>query len=166
MPIEMTIHGFTLDTLTQKPVLLLKNKKEDFTLPIWISSAEAVSIAAELVTRDLTAQSGRRELLSLLLNHTGMSVTRITLDSVNDGIFMASLWLSHEGNEQRVEVRGGDAIVASLKFHLPIVVAEEVVAQASTLALSDEAVAREHDARRFVDYLDNLNPGDLGKYPM
>ena len=41
-----------------------------------------------------------------------------------------------------------------------------MVAQASTRALSDESVAREYDARRFVDYLENLNPGDLGKYPM
>lgn len=166
MAIEMTITGFTLDTLTQKPVLLLKNSSEDFTLPIWISSAEAVSIAAELVSRDLSNQSGRQELLSLLLAKTGVAIKRITLDSVTDGVFTASLWLSQQGKEVRVEVRGGDAIIASLKFQLPIMVEEEVVAQASTRALSDESVAREYDARRFVDYLENLNPGDLGKYPM
>lgn len=166
MAIEMTISGFTLDTLTQKPVLLLKNSSEDFTLPIWISSAEAVSIAAELVSRDLSAQSGRQELMSLLLTRTGMAVKRITIDSVSDGVFLASLWLSLDGKEMRVEVRGSDAIIASLKFHLPIMVDEAVVAQASTRALTDESVAREHDARRFVDFLENLNPGDLGKYPM
>jgi hypothetical protein len=34
------------------------------------------------------------------------------------------------------------------------------------LAMADETIARENDARRFVDFLENLDPADLGKYPM
>jgi hypothetical protein len=44
--------------------------------------------------------------------------------------------------------------------------ADEVMARASMLAMTDEKIARENDARRFVDFLENLDPSDLGKYPM
>jgi hypothetical protein len=45
-------------------------------------------------------------------------------------------------------------------------VADDVMARASVLAMTDETIARENDARRFVDFLENLDPTDLGKYPM
>jgi hypothetical protein len=45
-------------------------------------------------------------------------------------------------------------------------VADEVMARGSMLAMNDETIARENDARRFIDFLENLQPADLGKYPM
>ncbi|HEY6839449.1 MAG TPA: bifunctional nuclease family protein, partial [Geobacteraceae bacterium] len=69
-------------------------------------------------------------------------------------------------DEFRVDVRTCEALIASLKYEVPVLVSEEVVARASTIALEDATIAEENDARRFVDYLEKLNPADLGKYPM
>jgi hypothetical protein len=41
-----------------------------------------------------------------------------------------------------------------------------VVMRASLLDLKDATSVRENDARRFADFLENLDPDEMGKYPM
>jgi bifunctional DNase/RNase len=163
---KMKVFGFTLDTIAQRPVVILKDAEDLNTVPIWIGSLEAVSIAAELVSCDLSSQNGRGDLLSLLMEKLAMGVTMISIDTLHDGVFTASVTFSCEGGDISVSVRPYEALVISLKYKLPVMVADEVMARASMLAMADETIARENDARRFVDFLENLDPADLGKYPM
>jgi len=163
---EMKVFGFTLDTLAHRPVVILKDAADVNTVPIWISSQEAVSIVAELISRDVSTQNGRDDLLSLLLEKMSMSMARVSIDGLNDGVFSAAVIFHKEGGEVRIDVRPYEALIISLKYRLPVMVADEVMARASMWALSDEAIASENDARRFVDFLESLDPADLGKYPM
>ena len=163
---KMKVFGFTLDTIAQRPVVILKDAEDLNTVPIWIGSLEAVSIAAELVSCDLSSQNGRGDLLSLLMEKLAMGVTTISIDTLHEGVFTASVTFRSEDGEISVSVRPYEALVISLKYKLPVMVADEVMARASMLAMADETIARENDARRFVDFLENLDPADLGKYPM
>jgi bifunctional DNase/RNase len=163
---KMKVFGFTLDTIAQRPVVILKDAEGNNTVPIWISSLEAASIAAELISCDVSSQSGRGDLLSALLEKMGMSVATISIDNLHDGVFTASVRFSSEGGEIRLDVRPFEALIISLKYKQPVMVADEVMARASMLAMDDETIARENDARRFVDFLENLDPAELGKYPM
>lgn len=163
---EMTVFGFTFDGIAQRPVVILKDAKGNTTVPIWISLMEAVSIAVELISRDITSRSGRSDLLSMLLDKLHYKVAGLTIDSLHDGVFSAAVRFVRDGEEMVVEVRLCEALILALKYQLPVMVADEVVAMASTVAMSDEKVAKEADARRFVDFLESLDPADLGKYPM
>jgi bifunctional DNase/RNase len=163
---KMKVFGFTLDTLAHRPVVILKDAEDTHTIPIWISSLEAVSIAAELISCDLSSHHGRGDLLSLLLVKMAMGVARISIDGLNDGVFTASVTFQRENGEVRINVRPSEALIISLKYKLPVMVADEVMSRASMLAMTDETIARENDARRFVDFLESLDPADLGKYPM
>ena len=163
---KMKVFGFAYDAIAQRPMVILKDSEETNTVPIWIGSLEAVSIVAELISCDLSSQNGRGDLLSMLLEKMAMQVTMITIDSLNDGVFAASVTLSGKGDEIRIDVRPYEALIISLKYKLPVMLADEVMARASMLAMTDEKIARENDARRFVDFLENLDPSDLGKYPM
>ena len=163
---KMKVFGFTLDTLAHRPVVILKDGEDTHTIPIWISSLEAVSIAAELINGDMSSQNGRVDLLSLLLEKITMEVTAISIDSLNDGVFTASVTFRKKNGEVRINVRPSEALIISLKYKLPVLVADDVMARASMLAMTDETIARENDARRFVDFLEHLDPAELGKYPM
>ena len=163
---KMKVFGFTLDTIAQRPVVILKDAEDNNTVPIWISSLEAASIAAELISCDVSSQNGRGDLLSALLEKMGMGVATISIDNLRDGVFTASVGFSSEGGEIRLDVRPYEALIISLKYKQPVMVADEVMARASMLAMDDETIARENDARRFVDFLENLDPAELGKYPM
>jgi len=162
---KMKVFGFAYDAIAQRPMVILKDSEETNTVPIWIGSLEAISIAAELISSDLSSQNGRGDLLSMLLGKMAMQVTMITIDSLNDGVFAASVTLSGK-SEMKIDVKPYEALIISLKYKLPVMLADEVMSRASMLAMTDEKIARENDARRFVDFLENLDPADLGKYPM
>jgi bifunctional DNase/RNase len=163
---EMRVFGFTLDPLAQRPVVILKDAGENNSIPIWIGSMEAVSIVAELISSDISTKSGGGSLLSKVLEKIGMRMTRISLDSLNDGVFSATVALEGKNGVISLDVRPYEALAASLKYDLPVMVADEVIAQGSMIAMNDDSIARETDARRFIDFLEKLDPADLGKYPM
>lgn len=163
---EMTVHGFALDSIAQIPLVLLKDGDGKITLPIWISSMEAVTVAAELINRDAMSQSGTRDLLSLLLDQLNVSIDRITIEGLSETLFDAYVLFSRDGDSIRVKVRSCEAVVMALKYSMPILVADEVFEQASMLDVGDEHGFGDNAAGRFVDFLESLDPKDMGKYPM
>ena len=163
---KMNVFGFTLDPIAQRPVVILKDVEDVNTIPIWIGSMEAVSIAAELISKDISSHSDRGDLLSKLLEKMDMKVTMISIDTLNDGVFSATVTICCEESEIRLNVRPYEALIISLKYKMPVMVADEVMARGSMLAMNDETIARENDARRFIDFLENIEPSALGKYPM
>lgn len=162
MYLEMTVFGFAIDSIANRPMVILKDAKDSNTIPIWLATSEALSIAAELILWDC----GRRDLLTLLMENTETEIGSIAIDGVNEGVFSAMVKFFRDGEELRVDVRPCEAIIAALKYKMPIMVAEEVLERASVLALNNEELARENNARRFVEFLENLDPAALGKYPM
>lgn len=166
MYLEMSVFGFTMDSLASKPVVILKDAKGANTIPIWISATEAFAIAAELVLWDGSTNSRVKDLMALFLEKSGTEIRAITIDGLNNGVFTASVKFLRGDEEFRVEVRPCEAIMAALKYKLPILVAEEVLQRASVVVMNDEELAGENNARRFAEFLENLDPTTLGKYPM
>lgn len=166
MYLEMTVFGFTMDSLAGRPVVILKDAKDSNTVPIWLSTSEALSIAAELMLWDSSGRSGRKDLMTLLLENTGTEIGSIVIEGLSDGVFTALVMFLRNGEELPVAVRPCEAIITALKYKMPIRVAEEVLQRASVLAMSDEELARENNVRRFTEFLENLDPATLGKYPM
>lgn len=167
MYLEMTVFGFALDAIAQMPVILLKDAEEKHTVPVWISTSESVTFAAEFVGREVSLRKGRRDLLSSLMERLGMSISSIVIESLRDGVFTSSArLLTAEGEEVRVEIHVGEAMLLSLKHRMPVQVASELLTQVSTLDMTEDGIAQETNARRFVDFLDQLDPTTLGKYPM
>ncbi len=163
---EMTVHGFALDSIAQMPLVLLKDGNEEITLPIWISSMEAVTVAAELINRDAIAQSGSRDLMTLLFEKLRVTIERITLEGLSDTSFEAYLYFSRDGNSVRIKLRSCEAVVLALKYSMPILVADDVFEKASMLDVGDEHGFGDNPAGRFVDFLESLDPKDMGKYPI
>ncbi|GFO69475.1 hypothetical protein GMLC_30540 [Geomonas limicola] len=166
MYIEMKVFGFALDSIAQMPMILLKDAEENHTIPVWIGTSESVSFAAEFVGREVALRNGRKDLLGSLLERLEMHIVGIFIEDLTDGAFTASVRLgAADGEELRVEVHVSEAMLLSLRYRMPVQVACELLEQASTLDMSD-AIAEETNARRFIDFLDQLDPTTLGKYPM
>jgi bifunctional DNase/RNase len=167
MFLEMKVYGFALDAIAQMPVIILKDAEEKHAVPVWINASEAVAFAAELVGRDVSSRSGRKDLFNSLVERLGLSVSSIAIESLRGGVFTASVrLLSAEGKEMRLELHVSEAMLVSIKYRLPVMVNREILTQVSTLDMNEEGFARENNARRFVDFLDHLEPSSMGKYPM
>ncbi len=163
---EMKIFGFALDAIAQMPVIILKDTAGENSVPIWISTQESVSLAVELIGRDISSRSGRSDLLTALMQRIGMRIETIAIESLRDGVFGASVKFGGRSRKHSVGVSVGEAMMAALKYHLPVMVHEDVVKQAPTFDLNEGRLSREYDASRFVDFLENLDPAAMGKYPM
>lgn len=166
MYLLMQVYGFTLDSIAQMPVVLLKDAEEKHTLPIWINSLEAVSIAAEMISRDVSVESGCADLLTKLLAQMNLKVDKITIDDLKDGVFDATILFAREAEVVKVTASPSEALVMALKYGMPLHISLHVLAQAATVQASDEIIFDDTDGRRFVDFLENLDPKDLGRYPM
>lgn len=167
MYLEMKVHGFALDAIAQMPVIILKDADEKHTVPVWINASESVSFAAEYVGREMSIRNGRKDVFASLVERLGMSVSSIVIESLKDGIFTSSVRLaSADGDEMRLELHVSEAMLLSLKYRLPVMVNSELLTQVSTLDMNDEGFAKENNARRFVDFLDQMDPSSMGKYPM
>jgi len=167
MYLEMKVYGFALDAIAQMPVIILKDAEEKHAVPVWINASESVSFAAEFVGREASVRNGRKDVFATLVERLGMTVSSIVIESLRDGVFTASVRLaSADGEEMRLELHVSEAMLLSLKYRLPMLVDRELLTQASTLDMGEEGFARENNARRFVDFLDQLDPSTMGKYPM
>lgn len=167
MYLEMKVHGFALDAIAQMPVIILKDAEEKHAVPVWINASESVSFAAEFVGREISVRSGRKDVFAALVEKLGMSVTSIMIESVHEGLFTSSVRLtSSDGEEIRLELHVSEAMLLSLKYRLPVMVNSELLTQVSRLDMNEEGFAKENNARRFVDFLDQLDPSAMGKYPM
>ena len=117
--------------------------------------------------RDISARNGRKDLFTSLIERLGMSVSSIVIESLHDGVFTASVRLASPGSEEmRLEVHVSEAMLLSLKYRLPVMVESEIMSHVATLDMNEEGFAKENNARRFVDFLDHLDPSTMGKYPM
>ena len=167
MYLEMKVYGFALDAIAQMPVIILKDAEEKHAVPVWISTSESVSFAAEFVGREVAARGGRKDVFTSLIDRLGMSVSSIAIESLQNGVFTASVRLAAaDGEEMRLELHVSEAMLLSLKYRLPVMVDRELLTQVSTLDMTEEGFAKENNARRFVDFLDQLDPSTMGKYPM
>jgi len=167
MYLEMKVFGFALDAIAQMPVIILKDAEEKHAVPVWISASESVSFAAQFVGREMSARTSRKDVFTSLIERLEMKLSSIVIESLHDGVFTASVRLvPGDGEEIRLEIHVIEAMLMSLKYLLPVLVDSEVLAQASSLDMNEEALSKENNARRFVDFLDHMDPSAMGKYPM
>ncbi len=162
--IEFKIKGLMMDPITNSPIVVLQDASSDTLLPIWVGIFEANAIALQIEKVD-TPRPMTHDLMKGLLNQLNAKVTKIVVTELKDNTFYALIFLSVDGKVIAVDSRPSDAIALALRTDSPIFVTEEVIAKSSstsTTTLSSERSSPED----IKQWLENLNPDDLGKYKM
>jgi bifunctional DNase/RNase len=162
----MTVYGFTMDSVSRRPVVLLKGPDGNPTVPLWITIGEGVSIAADMICRDLAAGGGKADFLNSLLKRLRLKLSRITFDRDESGTISATVCLSGPHREQKVDVTITEALNMALTKKTPLLVSSELVDWATRYALSDEEVLGESNERRYADFLENIELSQMNKLPI
>jgi len=180
----MTVGGVTLDPLTKTPIVVLKDEKDEVTLPIWIGLLEATSMATEIEGVKM-ARPMTHDLLKRIVEELGATVERIIVTDLRDNTFYASIDIAVAGRRHTLDSRPSDAISLALRSHCPIFVARAVIEasrandaeaeearEAALEAEADAAVeaAATHDLSEVApeewgEILEKLAPSDF-KYKM
>jgi len=105
------------------------------------------------------------DLMKGLLIHLNAQVTKIVVTELKDNTFYALIFLSVNGKTITVDSRPSDAIALALRTESPIFVTDEVISKSSTTT-STSLNAERSSPEDIKQWLENLNPEDLGKYKM
>ncbi len=160
--IQLEVKGLIIDPSTPNtPIVVLRELTGNKFLPIWIGLFEANAIAFKLdgiePPRPLT-----HDLMASLLFHLNARLKRIIITDLQDNTFFAQIVLEDSGGAKIVDARPSDAIALALRFEAPIYAATEVFAKAQVTDLTD----RLRDEDRLKQWLEEVDPEDLGKYTM
>jgi bifunctional DNase/RNase len=183
MFIEMKVAGIILDPSNNVPVLILKDRDERYTVPIWIGIVEASAIATELEKTEMPRPM-THDLLRNVLRELGATVERIEVTELRDNTFFAAIHLRTAAGPRVLDSRPSDAVALALRVSAPIFVEERVIAQLGSREEEQEAPkpgkqprtgpvlisnldpADRFDKEKWAEFLESLDPEDFGKYKM
>ena len=161
MLIEMTIKGLLVDPITNMPIVILKDKEGERVLPIWVGIFEANAIALQ-IENVATPRPMTHDLLRNIIADLDGEVDRVVVSDLKENTFFAIIHLTVKGEHVVVDARPSDAIALALRTRAPILVEETVVDNAKTVDFTAEAV----DSDRLQQWLESLDPEEMGKYKM
>ncbi len=157
----MELVGVRLQLPTNQPVVLLREATGTRFLPIWVGAVEATAIAYAVEglvpMRPLT-----HDLLKLVTESLGASVSRVVVTELRDAVFYADLVLERAGQEVHVSARPSDAIAVAVRTGSPIFAAPEVIDEAGVEIKDAE---EESEIEKFREFLDEVTPEDFAPPP-
>jgi bifunctional DNase/RNase len=162
--IEFKIKGLMMDPLTNAPIVVLQEVSSDTLLPIWVGIFEANAIALQIEKVD-TPRPMTHDLIKGLLTHLEVRVTKIVVTELKDNTFYAVIFLNAGGKIITVDSRPSDAIALALRTDSPIYVTDEVVSKSASASAANLSAERS-TPEDIKNWLENLNPEDMGKYKM
>lgn len=158
--LEMKVRGLTLDPLTNTALVILRDIEGTKALPIWIGPQEANAIVLE-IEQVPTPRPMTHDLIKNILEGINATVVRVVINDLKESTFFATIFLSVEGQEVRIDARPSDAIAVALRVKAPIYVTLDVIEHAGSIDVSDEGLADDSDTIK--DWLENIKPEDFGK---
>ncbi|MCB0961858.1 MAG: bifunctional nuclease family protein [Acidimicrobiales bacterium] len=163
--VEMELMGVRVEMPSSSPIALLREVGGDGrVLPIFIGAPEATAIAFAL-EEVVTPRPMTHDLLRDVLDDLGVSLERVTVTSLTDGVFYAELELHGSDGVHTISSRPSDAIALAARTGSPIFAADDVLAEAGYLEqdVTEEAEeeASEEVVEQFRDFIDSVNPEDF-----
>ena len=159
--VRMEIKGLMLDPTSNIPIVVLREQGGQVFLPIWIGVFEANAIALRIEgiepPRPLT-----HDLLRSVFTHFQAEVERVVISDLRENTFFAMIQVRRNGQEMAIDARPSDAIALALRTDAPIFVRRDVLERAKAVDLATHAT----DDEKLKEWLEELNPEDLGKYTM
>ncbi len=159
--IEMTIKGLMVDPITNMPIIILRDRDGQKVLPIWVGVFEANAIALQIENIQ-TPRPMTHDLLRNVIQDLQAAVEKIVVCDLKDNTFYALIHLQTPAGPVAIDARPSDAIALALRTRAPILVEERVIDNAKTVDFTNE----KQDSDRLQQWLESLDPDELGKYKM
>ncbi|MBN1548531.1 MAG: bifunctional nuclease family protein [Syntrophaceae bacterium] len=152
MIVAVRVERVTLDTSSNRFVVILKDDTYRRWLPIVVGPAEAQAIALQL-EKVKPPRPMTHDLMKNILDSMKVDVSRVVVSDLKENTYFAVIDIKKNGTQTKVDARPSDAIALALRVSAPIFVDEEVMQKAS---IGDEIETEAIDAGE-RDEIQNLN---------
>ena len=126
MNVPMELSRIMITELGEQQVIFLKERDGERSFPIMIGTHEALAIDRRLKDQP-TPRPMTHELLANVIEALGATIDSIVINDLCDHAFIASLFLSRDGETIEIDCRPSDAIALGVAFNTQIFVAEHVL---------------------------------------
>jgi len=154
--IEVKVAQLGIDMNSKMPVIILKEKEGEKSLPIWIGPFEAQAIALAL-GKVKPPQPLTHDLVQLLIEKLDGKLDRVVISDVINNTYYARLFIQRNQENLQVDSRPSDAIALALRFKAPIFI-NETIWKKLTL---DRKPIRDEEIEDFKKRLKDLKPEDF-----
>lgn len=158
MQVAVRVDRVTLDTSTNRFVVILKDDVHGRWLPIVVGTTEAQAIALQLEgimpPRPLT-----HDLMRNLLDSIDVEIAKIIVNDLRENTYYAVIRLKLNKKLLEIDARPSDAIALALRMQAPIFVEEGVMQKAAVIdQVSDNVIDMDSDRPYSeVDQMEELN---------
>ena len=160
--VEMKVEGLTLDPLTNRPIIILKDLLSDKALPIWVGYFEANAIALE-IEKINTPRPMTHDLLRSMISSLHAKVKHVLINDLKDNTFFAVISVIQNGSDMTIDSRPSDAIALALRTKSPIFVEDKVIEAAKKLDLPDPDKIQNDEKQQWKAWITSIKPQDFGK---
>jgi bifunctional DNase/RNase len=115
---------------TNAPVVLLEETDGARVLPIWIGSAEAISIASHM-NNEPPPRPNFHDLAQRVIRELDAEVERVVVTELRESTYYATLTLRSGERRIEIDVRPSDGIAVALRARAPILVRASVFESAA-----------------------------------
>jgi len=154
--VELQLVGVRVELPTNQPIVLLKEQGGERYLPIWIGPYEATAIAYGMQGIE-TPRPLTHDLIRDLLHGLDVSVQRIVITELHEGIYFAEIQMIKNGSASSVSSRPSDAIALATRLQVSIFCNDDVLEEASIVVKDDE----EQEVEKFREFLEQVSPEDF-----
>jgi bifunctional DNase/RNase len=161
MQIEMSIKGLMVDPVTNMPIVMLHENDGTRVLPIWVGVFEANAIAIQ-IENVAPSRPMTHDLLRNVIEDLHGNVQKVVVSELKGNTFHAVLHLLVGDQVVVIDARPSDAIALALRVRAPIFAEDAVIDGAKSLNITPDT----GDSERLQQWLENLDPAELGKYKM
>ena len=151
MIVAVRVERVTLDTSSNRFVVILKDDTYHRWLPIVVGPAEAQAIALQL-ENVVPPRPMTHDLLKNVLDTMKASVLKVIVSDLKENTYYAVIDIKDNGAQTHIDARPSDAIALALRSAAPIFVDEEVMKKAS---ISDDLLVK--DEKTEEDEIKKLN---------
>jgi len=156
MLVPVEIASFAVDPARNSPLIIIKETSGQRTLALPIGPLEASAIAIQ----SLNVQAEKPltvDLVKLVMNRLGGSLTRVIIYDYDQQAFLARLCVSNGTAIDHIDCRPCDALALAIRCAAPIFVEDKVFAKSSKgESLSESEMLRRH--------IGSLDTADFGRY--
>ena len=130
MIVAVRVERVTLDTSSNRFVVILKDDTYHRWLPIVVGPAEAQAIALQL-EKVSPPRPMTHDLMKNLVDSFKADIARVVVNDLKENTYYATIDLKRNGAQLQVDARPSDAIALALRARAPIFVDEEVMRKAA-----------------------------------
>ncbi len=135
---EMRVGAIGIDKDSGQSVVLLRDIDNRRALPIWVGLAEVKAIT-HAVRNVVSARPSTHDLLYTAITQMGLEIKEVVIAEIKGDTFLADIVLrrleSEDDNDTiTLDARPSDAIALAAMCEAPVLVAQEVLAQAGISA--------------------------------